>query len=95
MVKGFENSPVQNEGFLNPCCPFYRVYFINYLTPYQRHYGLDKDIIENRKKVYEKARAKHPERWSRNIRDWSLPECVALNPLTEKELDLTLRKPAK
>lgn len=68
---------------------------INFVTPYQRHYGLDKSIMENRRKVYEKARAKHPERWSGNIRDWTLQEYVALNPLTERELDLALKKTAK
>ncbi|MCC5909628.1 MAG: IS3 family transposase [Clostridiaceae bacterium] len=60
---------------------------INFLTPYQRHYGLDKEIMENRKKTYEQAKAKHPERWSRNIRDWSLSEYVTLNPVDEKELE--------
>ena len=68
---------------------------INFLTPYQRHYGLGKGIMKNRIKVYKKARAKHPQRWSRNIRDWTLPEYVTLNPSTEKELDLALRKIAK
>lgn len=68
---------------------------INYLTPYQRHYGLDKSIMENRTKVYEKARTKHPERWSKNIRNWTLPEYVALNPLTEKELNSALEKVAQ
>lgn len=47
---------------------------INFITLYQRHYGLDKKIIENRIKVYEEAKAEHPSRWSRNIRDWSLAE---------------------
>lgn len=68
---------------------------INYLTPYQRHYGFDKKIMENRMEVYKKARAKHPERWSKNIRDWSLPEYVALNPLKDEEAFLALKKAAK
>lgn len=59
---------------------------INYLTPYQRHYGLDKSIMENRIKIYEDAKAKHPERWSGNIRNWVLPDYVALNPIAEKNL---------
>ena len=58
---------------------------INFITPHQRHYGLDDKIMENRIKIYEAAKAKHPERWSKNIRDWSLPEYVALNPVKEKE----------
>lgn len=68
---------------------------INFITPYQRHYGFDEKIMENRIKVYEEARAKHPERWSKNIRNWTLPKYVALNPLTEEELELALKKVAK
>ena len=49
----------------------------------------------NRKMVYEKAKERHPERWSKGIRDWTLPEYVSLNPLTEKELHLALEKAAK
>ncbi len=59
---------------------------INFITPYQRHYGLDKRIMENRIKVYEEAKRQHPECWSRNTRDWSLPEYVALNPTKEGEI---------
>lgn len=59
---------------------------INFLTPYQRHYGLDKEIMKKRIETYEKAKAKHPERWSKNIRNWSLPKYVSLNPIKEEEL---------
>ena len=59
---------------------------INFITPHQRHYGLDKEIMKNRIKIYEEARIKNPERWSKTIRNWSLPEYVALNPIKEIEL---------
>jgi transposase InsO family protein len=59
---------------------------INFITPYQRHYGLDKEIMQNRIKIYEEAKAKNPERWSKNTRDWSLPEYVALTPIKDTEL---------
>jgi hypothetical protein len=58
---------------------------INFITPYQRHNGLDKEIMKNRIKIYEGAKARHPERWSKNIRDWSLPDYVALNPIKDIE----------
>lgn len=58
---------------------------INFITPYQRHYGLDKKIMARRKEIYERAKAKHPERWSKNIRNWSLPKYVSLNPISEEE----------
>ena len=41
--------------------------------------------MEKRIETYEKARAKHPERWSKNIINWSLPEYVSLNPISEEE----------
>ena len=59
---------------------------INFLTPHQRHSGLDKAIMKNRTEIYETARKKHPERWSRSIRNWDLPKVVALNPIKKDEL---------
>lgn len=53
---------------------------LNFLTPHQRHSGMDKVIFENRRKLYEKAKAAHPERWSREIRNWTLDNEVWLNP---------------
>jgi putative transposase len=53
---------------------------LKFLTPHQRHTGMDQDILEKRRKVYEKAKAAHPERWSGAIRDWNLQEEVWLNP---------------
>ena len=43
---------------------------IKYLTPYQRHSGVGEKILSERDKVYQEAKAKHPERWSRGTRDW-------------------------
>ncbi len=53
---------------------------LNFLTPHQRHTGLDKIIFEKRRKLYEEARLAHPERCSGNIRDWALEDEVWLNP---------------
>jgi putative transposase len=41
---------------------------IGYVTPYQRHYGKDKSILEKRNNVYEEARNKNPGRWSRHCK---------------------------
>jgi putative transposase len=53
---------------------------LNFITPDQRHRRLDKQIFSNRRKVYEEAKARHPERWSKGTRDWSLDDEVWLNP---------------
>jgi len=56
---------------------------IQYVTPSQRHEGKDGEILEKRKRVYEAAKEKKPERWSGNIRDWNPVAEVWLNPPKE------------
>jgi len=54
---------------------------INFLTPAQRRSPFWKEHLAKRRKVYEKAKERHPERWNgRETRDWTLPEKVWLNP---------------
>jgi transposase InsO family protein len=53
---------------------------INFVTPEQRHKGLDAGILAQRKKVYEQAKARHPERWSGEIRNWEPVGEIHLNP---------------
>jgi transposase InsO family protein len=55
---------------------------IGFVTPSQRHAGADKALLETRKTLYEKARDAHPERWSKQARDWSRIDRVHLNPDT-------------
>lgn len=57
---------------------------LKFITPHQRHTGMDKAVLDKRRQVYEQAKAAHPERWSRNIRDWSLASAVWLNPVKTK-----------
>lgn len=57
---------------------------IKFVTPSARHRGEDREILAQRKAVYEQARKEHPERWSRDTRNWShIPE-VSLNCLKGK-----------
>ena len=58
---------------------------IGFVTPSQRHNGEAELIRAKRIEVYQQARERHPERWSRGIRNWSLPTEVYLNP--EKKYD--------
>jgi len=53
---------------------------IRYVTPAQRHAGEDEAILDHRRKVYEKAKREHPERWSGPIRNWEPIKEVYLNP---------------
>jgi transposase InsO family protein len=53
---------------------------IRFVTPAQRHEGLDDKLLDNRKAVYEAARAKHPKRWSGCSRNWQKIQVVHLNP---------------
>ena len=53
---------------------------LKFMTPHQRHSGQTGVIMINRKAVYAAARAENPKRWSRDVRNWNLPEMVWLNP---------------
>ena len=43
---------------------------IQFVTPAQRHSGAERSILENREVVYEAAKQRNPERWSRGTRNW-------------------------
>jgi len=53
---------------------------IQFVTPAQRHAGLDTAILAQRKVLYQAAKTRHPERWSRQTRNWQPVQVVNLNP---------------
>jgi putative transposase len=53
---------------------------IRFVTPAQRHAGLDGPLLEQRTAVYEAARQKNPQRWRGTIRNWQRIAAVHLNP---------------
>jgi len=53
---------------------------IRFVTPNQRHKGEDLQILTQREEIYRQAKERHPNRWSGDIRNWSRPEVVWLNP---------------
>ena len=59
---------------------------INYVTPMQRHTGKDKVILQNRANTYELAKSEHPERWSKNSKEWVWQKSVFLNPNKVKKV---------
>jgi putative transposase len=54
---------------------------IRFITPDDRHYGREQQILANRKAVYEKARRRNPARWTtEKTRNWDPIQTVWLNP---------------
>lgn len=53
---------------------------IRFVTPAQRHAGENQPILRRRKMVYEAAKARHPQRWSGQTRNWTPVEAAHLNP---------------
>lgn len=53
---------------------------IRFVTPAERHRGEDPVILAKRQIVYTLAKARHPERWSGNTRNWTPIGTVWLNP---------------
>ena len=56
---------------------------LKFVTPIQCHTGEHIEILAKRKVVYKEAKQRNPERWSRDTRNWSAQEQVALNPMKE------------
>jgi transposase InsO family protein len=54
---------------------------IQFVTPAQRHAGHDAEILARREQVYRDAKARHPQRWSGDIRNWRPVGDVHLNPV--------------
>jgi transposase InsO family protein len=52
---------------------------INFVTPNVRHQGLDEKILSDRILVYENAKQKNPNRWSKKVRNWMRIGEVYLN----------------
>ncbi len=69
---------------------------IGFVTPAQRHAGLDTAILAQRQALYQAAKARHPERWSRQTRNWQPVQVVYLNPdkTDRKEIRNTMDKAA-
>ena len=70
-------------GFVDDYNTVHRHSGIRFVTPQQRHDGLDQAILAQRQVLYEQARARHPERWSGALRNWQPITEVWLNPSAE------------
>lgn len=53
---------------------------IRFVTPHERHEGLDNGLLQRRDDVYEAAKAANPQRWSGPTRNWQPVRVVHLNP---------------
>lgn len=53
---------------------------MGFVTPGQRHAGVDKALLLRRSAVYEAAKRRHPPRWSGATRNWQPVRIVHLNP---------------
>ena len=74
---------------------------VRFVTPSQRHDGLDHAILAKRVEVYEAAKLSNPNRWSGPTRNWQRITEVHLNPdkqtqhqIEPKEVRSTLKKAA-
>ena len=68
---------------------------LKFVTPHERHTGVDEEVLANRNAVYASAKARNPARWSRDTRNWELPTEVWLNPSKdERETDTSARNVA-
>jgi transposase InsO family protein len=53
---------------------------IRFVTPDERHFGLEQALLARRDELYEQARRRRPERWSGATRNWTPAGPVRLSP---------------
>lgn len=53
---------------------------LRFVTPQERHQGLDKSVLAARHALYLNAKEANPRRWTKGIRNWTPIGPVALNP---------------
>ena len=56
---------------------------ISFVTPHERHYGKDREILKTRRETYQAAYEARPDRWSRGPKTWERKEVVYINPVEE------------
>ncbi|WP_254940903.1 hypothetical protein [Cyanobium sp. Morenito 9A2] len=91
----YPNRPFASKGelcewvatFVECCNHQHRHSSIKFETPHQRQSGHAVEICRQRAHIYEKARKKHPRRWSRSSRCWRQPEVVWINKTPEEPLN--------
>ena len=84
----FPSQPFENvdqaRGWVSGFADWYnfehRHSAIRFVTPAQRHAGLDHAILAQRQALYQAAKERHPERWSGQTRNWQPVQVVYLNP---------------
>lgn len=59
---------------------------IRFVTPGERHAGLDNEVLARRDAIYAEAKQQHPGRWSSATRNWTPRRTVWLNPDQEDPL---------
>ncbi len=57
---------------------------LNFVSPAERHAGLDAQILQKRKLILEEARKASPNRWSGSVRNCEPVGAVMLNPDRDK-----------
>ena len=60
---------------------------IRFVTPTQRHLEQDRSILQRRHETYQKARERHPERWSGGTRNWTPVGTVHLHNRTSEDVE--------
>lgn len=67
---------------------------IRFITPDDRHYGREKEILLNRHNVYQRAKMKNQARWTGQTRNWRPVRYVWLNPKKKQDTDFDCFKKA-
>ncbi len=81
-------------GFVHGYNEEHRHSGIQFVTPAQCHNGAERSILVKRDALYQAAKQRNPERWSRGTRNWEPVGEVWLNPENEGVEEAGIREEA-
>ena len=87
-------TPTQLDGFVDWYNTEHLHSEIRFVTPDDRHYGREIEILNRRERVYTQARQSNPNRWTGSIRNWKPVAIVRLNPEKKRPSEEDLYKEA-
>ena len=58
---------------------------INFVTPHERHSGIDRDVLTSRDVVYNQAKRRRPNWWTRTTGNWTPVGAVTLHAFRPKQ----------
>jgi len=89
-----EEAQAWIDGFVNWYNDEHLHSATRFVTPNDRHYGCEGQLLAKRHRIYQEAKQRTPNRWTRQTRNWKPVHLFMLNPEKAGDTKINLKKAA-